>query len=97
MDDIIITRNHPAAIDLLIGKLKTDFALKDLGALSYFLGIQAVRNFAGLHLKQSKYILDLLHRVNMTDCKPSPTPCIAGSEMSTFDGGPFKIPLNLDM
>jgi hypothetical protein len=86
VDDIIITGNHPATIDLLIGKLKTDFALKDVGALSYFLGIQADRNFAGLHLSQSKCILDLLDCVHMIDCKPSPAPYIAGSKMSKFDG-----------
>jgi hypothetical protein len=92
VDDIIITGNHPATITLLIDKLQSDFALKDLGDLSYFLGIQAVRNSEGLHLRQSKYAIDLLQRVNMADSKPYCAPCIAGSKMSKFDGEALSDP-----
>lgn len=92
VDDIIITGNHSTTIDLLIGKLQSDFALKDLGDLSYFLGIQAVRTSAGLHLRQSKYIIDLLDRVNMAESKPYRAPCIAGSKMSKFDGQALQDP-----
>jgi hypothetical protein len=40
VDDIIIASSSSAAVDLLLGQLQSDFALKDLGALSYFLGIE---------------------------------------------------------
>jgi hypothetical protein len=60
VDDIIVTGNHVATMQSLIDKLKSDFALKDFGSLSYFLGIQALRDASGLHLRQSKYVLDLL-------------------------------------
>jgi hypothetical protein len=61
VDDIIITGNHSATINWLIGTLKLEFAMKDLGTLSYFLGIQAMRNSYGLHLQLSKYVADLLN------------------------------------
>jgi len=61
------------------------FKLKDLGNLSYFLGIQAVRSSQGLHLRQAKYISDLLSRSKMMGAKPFSSPCLAGSKMSTED------------
>jgi hypothetical protein len=92
VDDIILTGNHPHTIQGIISKLQLDFALKDLGSLSYFLGIQATRDSAGLHLRQSKYILDLLDHTQMTESKPYPAPCTTGSKMSKFDGEPLPNP-----
>jgi len=62
VDDIIVTGTNFIAISDMISNLQQDFALKDLGPLSYFLGIQATRNSKGIHLYQSKYIMDLLHK-----------------------------------
>lgn len=92
VDDIILTGNHEPTVDCLIGKLKGEFAMKDLGALGYFLGIQALRTSTGLHLRQSKYIVDLLQRVNMVDAKAYQAPCLAGSKMSKFEGEPLVDP-----
>jgi hypothetical protein len=86
VDDIIVTSNSPAAIDGLITNLQREFAMKDLGPLSFFLGIQASRDKHGLHLHQGKYITELLHRVKMAGAKPASTPCITGSKMSRNDG-----------
>lgn len=40
VDDITVTRNHPAEISQLTTLLHKQFALKDMGSLHYFLGIQ---------------------------------------------------------
>lgn len=40
MDDVIITRNNPEKIQSIINHLSTQFALKDLGLLSYVLGFE---------------------------------------------------------
>jgi hypothetical protein len=92
VDDIIVTGTHSSAISTLFNKLQQDFAMKDLGPLSYFLGIQAVRDSTGLHLHQSKYIIDLLHRSKMIGVKPYASPCISGSQLSKFDGDPLPDP-----
>jgi hypothetical protein len=86
VDDIIVTGNHEGVMNKLVGKLQADFAIKDLGSLGYFLGVQANRDTTGLHLRQSKYVLDLLHRTQMADSKPARTPCVSGPKMSKFDG-----------
>lgn len=66
--------------------------MKDLGPLGYFLGIQAIRDATGLHLRQSKYVLDLLTLTQMTESKPYRAPCTTGSKMSKFDGDALANP-----
>jgi hypothetical protein len=58
VDDIIVTGNDSNCIGLLISQLQQEFPLKDLGYLSFFLGIQVTCTAEGLHLSQSKYISD---------------------------------------
>ena len=50
VDDIIIIGSHSLVIQTIITKLQHEFPLKDLEPLHFFLGIQASRTAAGLHL-----------------------------------------------
>jgi hypothetical protein len=86
VDDIIVKGTHASLISALISRMQQEFPVKDLGPLSYFLGIQATRTSNGLQLCQSKYVADLLTRTQMQDAKPTPSPCAAGSKLSKFDG-----------
>lgn len=61
VDDILIMGNSSYDISRMIAHLSQLFSMKDLGLLHYFIGIDATRTTMGLHLCQSKYILDLLH------------------------------------
>ncbi|KAL6347793.1 hypothetical protein AAG906_026322 [Vitis piasezkii] len=89
VDDILVTGTDPSLIQSLIQKLQTEFKMKDLGPLGYFLGIQASRDSSGLHLRQSKYIGDLLHRTKMVGAKPASSPCTTGLKLSTHVGEPL--------
>jgi hypothetical protein len=60
VDDIIIASSSSSAADSLLQALKDDFALKDLGPLHYFLGIEVSRLDDGIHLSQKKYTADIL-------------------------------------
>ncbi|KAF5471868.1 hypothetical protein F2P56_008632 [Juglans regia] len=82
IDDIIVTINTSSSIDALISKLSSEFAVEDLGPLSYFLGIQVTNTANGLHLHQVKYAVDLLHHMKMAGAKPAPTPCTLGGKLS---------------
>jgi hypothetical protein len=66
--------------------LKEDFALKDLGELRYFLGIEVKRVNNGIVLTPEKYASDLLRRVGMSDCKPVSTPLSTSEKLSLYDG-----------
>jgi hypothetical protein len=52
VDDIVVTGTHPHIISSLISCMQKEFPVKDLGPLSYFLGIQVTRTSTGLHLCQ---------------------------------------------
>jgi hypothetical protein len=74
VDDIIITISCLTVVDALLLDLKKDSALKDLGPLYYFLGIEVKTLNNGLLLTQEKYASDLLARTGMKNCKHAPTP-----------------------
>ncbi|RVW28942.1 Retrovirus-related Pol polyprotein from transposon RE1 [Vitis vinifera] len=86
VDDILVTGSNPMLVSHFISYLRTKFALRDLGPLSYFLGIQAQQLGSVLHLNQHKYIADLLNRTQMETSKPAPTPGRLGRTLSQSDG-----------
>lgn len=63
VDDIIITGNNEAETERLKNKLATEFEIKDLGLLRYFLGMEVVRNRSGITISQRKYVLDILKEI----------------------------------
>ena len=74
VDDIVLIGNSPQFLTSLIAQLSAFFELKDLGPLSYFLGLQITRTSKGLLVSKTKYAQDLLLRVNMYTSKPACTP-----------------------
>lgn len=77
VDDIIVTGSSCTKLSKLIITLAARFSLKDLGCLSYFLGVEVIPSAAGMFLSQRKYITDLLHKSGMADAKPASTPLSA--------------------
>ncbi|XP_065616827.1 uncharacterized mitochondrial protein AtMg00810-like [Quercus suber] len=49
--------------------LSQQFEIKDLGHLSYFLGLEITRSIDGLYITQAKYAFDLLSRAGLTNSK----------------------------
>jgi histone deacetylase 1/2 len=87
VDDIIISSSLAAATDALLADLQKDFALKDLGDLHYFLGIEVRRGSSGdLTLTQERYANDILKRSGMFKSKPIDTPLSASEKLSIQDG-----------
>ena len=86
LDDIIITGNDSTQISHLITALSHAFEFKDLGALSYFLGIQIIPTQFGLTLCQSKYASDILHRFHMENAKPTKSPCCPSTRLTPCEG-----------
>ncbi|KAK9911087.1 hypothetical protein M0R45_035010 [Rubus argutus] len=74
VDDLIVTGDNVEEINILKQSLQRKFAIKDLGPLKYFLGIEMATSHKGLFLNQRKYVLDLLKDANMWDCKPATSP-----------------------
>lgn len=92
VDDILVTGSHNNQIMEFIGLLHSKLALKDLGPLHYFLGIEVVSTTQGVHLNQAKYIGDILSRANMAHANPCPSPMITNVSLSKHDSEPFDDP-----
>jgi histone deacetylase 1/2 len=86
VDDIIVASSSQAATDALLRDLRQEFALKDLGDLHYFLGIEVTHASHGLVLNQAKYAHDILVRANMSACTTMPTPLSSTEKISAREG-----------
>ncbi|KAL8123400.1 hypothetical protein AgCh_011388 [Apium graveolens] len=92
VDDMIITADDYDSIESLKRELARCFAMKDLGLLRYFLGIEVTSSPKGYLLCQSKYIANLLDRARLTDNKTVETPLEMNARYSPSDGLPLADP-----
>ncbi|GKE42499.1 ribonuclease H-like domain-containing protein, partial [Tanacetum coccineum] len=74
VDDIFITGNNEVEIKSFKKFLSSKFLIKDLGELTYFLGIEVLKNDKDLCMIQRKYCLELLHEYGLLAAKPMDIP-----------------------
>jgi hypothetical protein len=55
-------------------ELASEFKMKDLGLMHYFLGLEVWQRSNDIFLSQGKYIVEILQRFRMMDCKSMTTP-----------------------
>uniref|UniRef100_A0A803QNV3 Reverse transcriptase Ty1/copia-type domain-containing protein n=1 Tax=Cannabis sativa TaxID=3483 RepID=A0A803QNV3_CANSA len=92
VDDILVTGSSATVVTELISNLNNMFALKDLGLVNYFLGIQVTHTKERLHMSQKKYIMDLLVKAKMDSANPLPTLMTGGEKLSATSSDPFADP-----
>lgn len=81
VDNILIIGPSTTELKSFIAKFSTTFALKGLGILSYFLGIEVLYDTNCVYLSQRKYVRDLLAKVEMSDCKEIDTRMSTGIKL----------------
>ena len=86
VDDIIITTPSHQAIDSMKSFLHSQFKLKDLGTLKYFLGLEIARSTKGIVLSQRHYTLQLLEDTGFLACKPAIIPMDPKMQLTATDG-----------
>lgn len=64
--------------------------MKDLGELSFFLGIQVRRTEHGFFLSQEQYAEEVLEHAGMVNCRPASTPVDTKPKLSQQDGALFS-------
>ena len=74
VDDIVLAGNSIEEMNNIKRILHSNFRIKDLGILKYFLGLEVAHSDTGISLCQRKYCLDLLHDSGMLGSKPLSTP-----------------------
>ncbi|KAF5465934.1 hypothetical protein F2P56_015896 [Juglans regia] len=92
VDDIIVTGSHFEEITKLITYLGRAFPVKDLGPLSYFLGVETLQEGGNLILTQRKSVIDLLRKANLDKVKPCSTPMSTSCKLSKYEGVDFDDP-----
>ena len=66
--------------------------MKDLGHLSYFLGLEITHFTDGLYITQAKYASDLFSRAGLTDSKTVNTPVELNAHLTPSGGKPLSNP-----
>ncbi|KAK9048756.1 hypothetical protein SSX86_032277 [Deinandra increscens subsp. villosa] len=93
VDDIVLVTSSDTLRSKFMALLANEFAMKDLGPLSFFLGITVQRHqSASLFLCQQKYALDLLRRAGLENCNAVATPVDTNAKLSSKDGDPLDNP-----
>jgi hypothetical protein len=92
VDDIVITGSDSSGIHEVISELSLVFDMKDLGSLSYFLGLEIAQLEHGIFLSQTKYATDLLAKCGLDTIKACNSPCLPHSQMTKDEGIPLKDP-----
>jgi len=92
VDDIILITSTQVLRKSIMSLLASEFAMKDLGPLSYFLGIAVSRRLDGIFLSQSTYASEIIERVGMASCKPSATLVDTKQKLSTTYGTSYEDP-----
>ena len=72
--DLVITGADLGEIDHVKLQLAASFDMKDLGYLHYLLGIEVIRTPEGILISQCHYVLRMLFKFGMADCKSISTP-----------------------
>ena len=94
VDDMNITGDDLSGIEELKDFLSQQFEMKDLGCLSYLLGLEITHSTDGLYITQAKYASDLLARTGLTDSKTVDTPVELNAHLTFSPGGGGKEPLS---
>ncbi|XP_020700446.2 uncharacterized protein LOC110112530 [Dendrobium catenatum] len=84
--------NDPVTIQNLLQQLRSQFALKQLGNISLFLGIQVIQSTTGYFLSQKHYATKLLLEAGFENSKPAPTPIAPASKKIGQHTQPFHDP-----
>ena len=87
---MIITGDDSTGIHSLQLFLSQHFDMKDLGTLSYFLGLEVTSSSDGYYLFQAKYAFDLLSKAGITDNKTISTSLEYNANFTPLDGEPIS-------
>ena len=74
VDNIILATTSVDSMNSIKETLSNKFKVKDLGAVSQFLGINIVQKDGIIEMDQSNYIHKILEKFDMLNAKPCSTP-----------------------
>ena len=82
VEDILIIGNDPVIISAIMKFLHSQFHLKDLGDLKYFLSIEVSSSKNGIFISQCKYALEIIKDAGLLGAAPIDTSMEQGLKLS---------------
>eukprot|EP00253_Pinus_taeda_P006447 PITA_06447 len=79
LDNLFLTRSS-RLIGYCKKNLATEFDMKDLGQMHYFLGLEVWQQKGEIFLREGRYATKILKRFGMEDCRPMAMPMITNSK-----------------
>jgi hypothetical protein len=76
VDDLFLTGAESLIVRCKY-ELASEFEMKDLGMMHYFLGLEVWQRDDEIFLSQEKYTVEILRRFGMLDCKSMATPMVS--------------------
>eukprot|EP00253_Pinus_taeda_P004219 PITA_04219 len=73
VDDLFLTGADPL-IHKCKRELASEYEMKDLGLMHYFLGLEVWQKLGDIFLSQQKYVVKILERFGEVNCKPVTSP-----------------------
>ncbi|KAI5327629.1 hypothetical protein L3X38_027025 [Prunus dulcis] len=93
VDDIILIGSKDGLVQEVIDELSAVFEMKDMGRLTYFLGLQISYHDNGdIFVCQTKYARDLLAKAGMDTCRSCTTPCKPHCQLLASEGDSLSDP-----
>ncbi|XP_040863470.1 uncharacterized mitochondrial protein AtMg00810-like [Glycine max] len=92
VDDIILTASLDRLRKHFMALLGAEFAMKDLGPLSFFLGIVVSRDANDMFLSQKQYATEIIDRAGMANCSSCPIPVDTKPKLSASNDSPYEDP-----
>ncbi|KAK1419766.1 hypothetical protein QVD17_29081 [Tagetes erecta] len=87
VDDLVVTGSSLEEIKKFKTQMMLEFKMKDMGLLTYYLGIEVDQRDDGIILKQSSYAKKLLKAAGMVDCNSCKYPMEPRLELTKDEAG----------
>jgi hypothetical protein len=86
VDDLFLTGSESLIAECKRA-LTSEFEMKDLGMMHYFLGLEVWQRTDEIFLSQGKYTVEILKKFGMTNYKSMPTPMVMDLKKISIDSG----------
>jgi hypothetical protein len=86
VDNIIVVSPSADAMTFLLQDLEKEFALKDLGGLHYFLGIEVIKTRMVYYSLKASMQQKFFSEADMMKCKPVNTSLLLSEKLSAYEG-----------
>jgi hypothetical protein len=91
VDDLFLTGVKSLIIQCK-KELAIEFYMKDLGLMHYYLGLEVWQKNGEVFLGQGKYVVNILQKFEMMDCKSMTTPMVTYlRKLRDFDYDPVEL------